>query len=397
MERIKLNIPQLPQIQMGALAAGGGGLLVCAMLAAIPATRVGTFQAYLFAYVFALSIALGSLGILMVQHVAGGRWGFVSRRIMEAAIGTIPYMAVLFIPILLGMGVLYPWMPGGELASNELVVNKAPYLNPGFFIVRAIIYFAVWGGLAYVLQSWSLQQDDTNDPKLTDRMKLVSSFGLVLFVLTTTFAAFDWTMSLEPKWFSSIYGVKYFTGGVLTAFAFIILVAFGLRENQPDLKAWFSTDSLSDLGNFLLGFVCFWAYIEFSQYLILYQANLPETVTWYLYRSTGGWQYLIILVIMLQFVVPFLALVNRRTKRNPQILAGIAALVLVMRPLDLIWIIIPSFYPGTDPGGASVPWQILPALAATVGAWAWLFIWQFKNKPVIPVNDAKFKEVPAHG
>jgi hypothetical protein len=352
------------------------------------------WQSYLLAYIFWLEIALGCLGMVMLHHVAGGRWSFVIRRLMETGAMTLPLLAVLFIPLLIGLTRLYPWTDPALVAQSELLQHKSVYLNIPFFIVRAVIYFTVWSGLAYLLNRWSLRQDETGEPGLSSRLRRLSAIGLILYFVTATFAAFDWLMSLEPEWFSSIYGVLFIVGQALAALALAVIGLRLMAKGQPMTETIASStwaNLFNDLGNFLLGFVVVWAYISFSQFLIIWSANIPEEAIWYYHRSQGGWQWVGMGLILFHLVLPFFLLLSRRIKRQAQWLAGLAMAILLMRLVDLFWLIVPAFYPD----GLHVHWLDVTLLIAMGGGWITIFVRQLAVKPILPLYNPQPHEAAA--
>lgn len=353
------------------------------------------WQSYLLAYIFWLEIGLGCLAVVMVHHLVGGRWGAVIRRMMESGAMTLPLMALLFIPLLFGLSELYIWTDPVHMAQSELLQHKSAYLNVPFFLSRVVLYFIVWLGLAYLLNRWSLEQDRTGETNLTTRMRRLSGIGLILYVLTATFAAYDWLMSLEPEWFSSIYGLLFIVGQVLAALAVAII---GLRlwsRHRPATEvvagsAW--TNHFNDLGNFLLGFVMIWAYITFSQFLIIWSANLPEEAVWYYHRSQGGWQEVGMFLILFHFALPFFLLLSRRVKRKAQLLTTLAGLIILMRLVDLYWLIIPAFYPNE----IHVHWLDLVLPIAIGGLWIAVFVRQVARKSLLPLVGPHLQEIVTH-
>jgi len=349
------------------------------------------FRSYLVAFLFVTGIAVGSLAILMLQHLSGGAWGLVIRRLLEAATRTLPLLAVLFVPIVLGIHSLYEWSHTDAVAADPVLRHKSPYLNIPFFIVRAVFYFAVWGALAYFLNKWSLEQDHTGDQRVRRRLQNLSGPGLVLFGLTVSFAAIDWGMSLEPHWFSTIYGLLVMAGWGLTAFAFIITVAVVLSGREP-MSHVYAPSHFHDLGKLLLAFVMVYAYFAFSQFLIIWSGNLPEETSWYLRRLRGGWQLVGLALVVFHFALPFLLLLSRDLKRNARRLVLVALLLLVARVIDWIYLIAPASHQGE---GVSHPeMQLLidfvTMFAATVGLggiWLWFFLRQLRQRPLLPVND----------
>jgi hypothetical protein len=338
------------------------------------------FRSYLTAYLFWLGIALGSLAILMLQHITGGTWGVVIRRSLESATRTLPLMAVLFLPLLLGLGHLYEWANPEHVAHDPILQHKSIYLNVPFFLVRAVLYFSVWLTLMYFLNRWSAEQDAGAD--VEKRLEYVSRGGLLLFTLTMTFASIDWAMSLEPHWFSTIYGILFIGGQVLSAWAFVIPVLVLIAE-RPPFSAYITADQFHDLGKLLLGFVMIWSYFAFSQFLIIWAGNLPEETPWYLSRLHGGWEWIGGAEIVAHFALPFLVLLSRDLKRNGPMLAAVALGVLFMRFVDLFWMIQPAF----SPGEFTLHWLDLVTLVGVGGLWLSQLVGQLKARPALPLRE----------
>ncbi len=380
---------QVGRFQQMALIVGVIGLVATA--AGFFVSQEQFFQSYLFGYIFWIQIALGCFALVMLHHLVGGNWSFAVRRIAESGAMTLPLMALLFLPIIFGIPQIYIWADPEFVAEFKLMQHKEPYLNVPFFIGRAVFYFTVWILLAYLLNRWSLKQDDTGDPSLTKRLKRISAPGLILYMLTATFASYDWMMSLEPIWFSSIYGVIFISGHALTTMAFLIIL-MRLVSDQKPLSEFVTNYTFGDLGNFLLAFISFWAYIAFSQYLILWSANLPETITWYITRTQGGWQWLAFALIFLQFAIPFAILLSRRAKLNVRLLVSLAVFVLLIRFIDIFWLIMPAFYEQ----GFHLHWLDIVAPIGIGGIWIAFFFWQLNGKSLLPLHDPRFQEVSAH-
>ncbi len=380
---------QLNQIQRRALFVGVGGLLICVVGAFFGLAQF--FQAYLFGFLFWVHLALGCFALLLLHHIVGGRWSFVIRRFMETGAMTLPLMALLFLPLVFGLQEIYHWAEPGVMAESELLAHKAPYLNIPFFLIRTLLYFVIWGALAWLLNHWSLRQDRTQESQLSRWLQRLSAPGMILYVLTVTFAAYDWMMSLEPEWFSSIYGLLFITGQALGTMALAILLLVLLADRTP-LRAWVSAGLYNDLGNFLLAFVAIWAYIGFSQYLIIYSANLPEEIPWYIHRSQGGWQWIGLALIIFHFSLPLAILLSRRAKRRTEILSVVAGLLLFMRLLDIFWLVKPAFQPE---GIAVHPLDVIAPIGIG-GLWVACFAWLLKRRSLLPQHDPNFQEVPAH-
>jgi hypothetical protein len=346
------------------------------------------FRAYLSAYIFWIGIPVGALALLMLHHLVGGRWGFMIQRVLEAAIQTLPLMALLFIPLLFGLADLYPWAQTEVVAADPLLQQKAAYLNIPFFIARAVAYFAVWIVLGRLLVTWSLQQDRTADGALTLRLQRLSGPGLVLYGLTVTFAAIDWMMSLEPKWYSTIFGMIFMVSFGLAALALAIL-ATRFLESQKPLAQVISPDRWHDLGNLLLALVMFWAYLQFSQFLLIWSENLAEEIPWYLHRIGGGWEWVALALILFLFALPFILLLSRTTKRSARMLSQVAAAILFMHWLDILWIVAPSFYPARF----HLHWLDIVAPVGIGGLWLAAFIGYLKARSLLPLHDPRFAEL----
>jgi hypothetical protein len=346
------------------------------------------FRAYLSAYIFWIGIPVGALALLMLHHLVGGRWGFMIQRVLEAAIQTLPLMALLFIPLLFGLADLYPWAQTEVVAADPLLQQKAAYLNIPFFIARAVAYFAVWIVLGRLLVTWSLQQDRSADDTLTLRLQRLSGPGLVLYGLTVSFAVIDWIMSLEPKWYSTIFGMIFMVSFGLAAMALAILATRFLETEKP-LAQVVSPDRWHDLGNLLLALVMFWAYLNFSQFLLIWSENLAEEIPWYLHRIGGGWEWVAVALILFQFALPFILLLSRNTKRDARTLAAVAAAILFMHWLDIIWMVVPSFYPARF----HFHWLDIAAPVAIGGLWLAAFIGYLKARSLLPLHDPRFTEL----
>jgi hypothetical protein len=379
------------RLQTRALLVGVIALAVCALGMLLPGGATQFFHAYLVAYVFWTGVSVGSLAILMLHHLSGGGWGLVIRRILEAATRVLPLMFILFIPLIFGIKTLYEWAhPLSEIAEGhrEVIQHKQPYLNVPFFIGRFVFYFVIWGLLMFFLNKWSLEQDRTADPGLRKTMQGISGPGIVLFGLTVTFAATDWVMSLEPEWFSTIFGLLIMVGWGLSAFAFVIIAASRLA-NRPPLAGVIAPLHFHDLGKLLLAFVMIWAYFGFSQFLLIWYGNLPEEIPWYLRRMRGGWAYVGLFLVLFHFAVPFFLLLSRNLKRHARTLSVIAGLLIVMRLVDLFWMIAPvaEVHEGGVLGLVMNYWMYFVAPVGMGGLWLAYFAYQLRQRALLPVND----------
>jgi hypothetical protein len=385
-------VEEIGRLRSRSLLLGGVGLVGVAIGWFL---APGAFwQSYLIAFIFWIGITVGSLAVLMVQHLSGGAWGLVSRRILEASTRTLPLMALLFVPIWLQLPTLYAWARP-EAAADELIQTKAAYLNTGFFTLRAVAFFAIWGALIYFLNKWSAEQDTqpTRLPGPQDRrLRVLSGPGLVLYVLTVTFMSVDWIMSLDPHWYSTIFGILTLGGQGLTTMAFTIMVLAGLVKSPP-MSRVADAEKFHDLGKLMFAFVMLWAYFSVSQLLIIWSANLPEEIPFYLERLHGPWFPISVLLLLGQFVLPFLLLLSRDFKRNPRIVARIAGAILVMRVIDIAWTIGPVF----RHEGSSLELLDFAMVLAMGGLWLALFWRNLAGRAVLPARDPYFKEAMAHG
>ncbi|MBZ0112846.1 MAG: hypothetical protein K8J08_10325 [Thermoanaerobaculia bacterium] len=345
------------------------------------------FQAYLIAYVTWITVALGCLGLMMLHHLSGGAWGLMVRRQLEAAAGTLPLLAVLFIPIALGMDSLYHWTDTVAVAADPILTNKSGYLNRDFFLVRTVLYFVIWCFLAWRLRSLSAQQDATGDPRLFKQLQGWSAVGFLLLALTMTFASVDWVMSLDPHWFSSLYGLWFFTGAGLSGLAFTILVANWSAGHEPMSKVLVRSH-FHDYGKLLFAFTMLWAYLAFSQMLLIWSGNLPEEITFYLPRMRGVWTVASVFLLLGHFILPFLILLSASLKQRRNRLMQVAAWLMVMRWFDYYWNVVPTlqahhgeFHPFQG------VWIDIAAVVGLGGVWLWFFWGNLAKRPMLPIND----------
>jgi hypothetical protein len=390
----------LDRLSMPLLGIGVLALAACAVGAYFDPPQF--FRAYLTAYLFFLGIAHGCLAILMLYHLTGGAWGFLIRRILEAGMGTMPLLAILFAPLAWGIGHIYPWANPELAASIKDIRDKQLYLNAGFFWVRAVIYFVLWVGLAWLLSSWSREQDRTGDPGATAKMVGLSAPGLIIYGVTITFASVDWVMSLQPGFRSTIFGPWFATGEILAGMACTLIVLGWIlgprRELDPlspheeavrtpdtPLADLVSVEALNDLGNLLFTFLIIWAYMTFFQFMLTWIADLPYDVSWYTPRGQGGWQYVAWAVFVLQFSVPFFLLLMRPIKRNPRTLGATAALILGMHLVFTYYQLMPSFVQATT---LAQHWMDFLTPLGLGGLWVPYFLWQLTRAPLLPAHDA---------
>ncbi len=381
--------PELDRFRSRALIVGIAGLALCGIGAIFDAPQF--FRSYLLAFVFWIGIALGCLAILMLQHMSGGAWGIVIRRVLEAATRTFPILAALFVPVALGIPFIYEWANAAAVEASLVLKHKHAYLNIPFFIGRAIFYFAVWNLVSYLLNKWSREQDLTGERDLTRKLQGLSGPGLVLYGLTVTFASIDWVMSLDPGWFSTIFGMLFMGGQGLSAMAFTIAVIVVLSNYKP-MSEVIQPRHLHDLGKLMLAFLMLWAYFAFSQFLIIWSGNIPEEVSWYTRRLHSSWRYIGLALVLLHFALPFVLLLSRDLKRNARTISMVAILILVMRYVDLYWLTGPEFHEGHF----VISWMDLIMPIGIGGVWLWYFAGQLKTRPLVPVQDPYLQDALSH-
>jgi hypothetical protein len=454
------------RFQRPALIIGIVGIVLTA-LGMIISPHSG-FKSYLWAFMYWSLIPLGSLGFLMIQHMTGGYWGLATRRILEASASLVPLTALTAIPLLFMVITkqewFYPWVHAsaenefrglGEFANPAHMAFKSHYLAPGTWILRAIIYFVIWCFLGLYLYNWSGREDKSGStPKSRFQARRVAAPGLLLYVLCGTFAMFDWIMSLDPSWYSTMFGVLYIIGQALASIAFTILVLRLLADREP-LRGVLNPEILNDIGNLMFAFTLFWAYVNFSQLVIIWSGNLPEESSYYYVRSSKGWMALSIIIALFHFFVPFMLLLWRKIKRDVRLLAMVALGILVIRSIDTFWVIKPMWIEreftlhmapeghakgettakpeqerATDPHPAAnaehpnamgserghetlaemypnhhvevqgvweggFHWTDIPALAGLGGIWIAAFAWRLRQRPLVPPNDPRLAELAA--
>ncbi|MBI2186794.1 MAG: hypothetical protein HYU37_06665 [Acidobacteria bacterium] len=380
-----------------ALMVGLVGLVGCVI--GFVVDRDHFFRAWLMAYLLFLGIALGSMGLLMIQHLSGGAWG-VFRRVFEASSRTLPLLALLFLPIVLGMGRLYPWTHADLVQQDEVLRHKAIYLNTGFFLARTFVYFVGWILIAWTLTRWSRQQDE-GDMGVNLKIQYLAGGGLVFYTFTATFAAIDWIMSINPHWYSTLFGFIFVGGHGISALSFTIVASTFLARRAP-MNTILKPSHFHDLGKLSLAFVMLWAYFNFSQYMLVYAANLVEEIPYFITRINGGWQYLAVFLVVFQFAVPFALLLSRDLKRMPQRLIWVSAALLVVRYIDLFMLVAPEFdaasganlhvLTGEHLSHVFVHWLDLAAPLAIGGLWLWMFFTQLAQRPLVAFADPSLRE-----
>lgn len=385
-DRTKTVPENLARLRQPALIAGAALLAVTLLLGLLTGGR-SALQAYLWTWLFWIGIPLGSLGVLLLHQLVAGAWGYCIQRICEAAVRTLPLMALLSLPVLIGAAWLFPWVSPESEAMQDIVGRKTAYLNLPFFVVRAVFYFAVWIGIGGWMVRWSRQLDETGDHAIILKMRRLGAVGLVAYVLTLSFAAFDWGMSLEPEWFSTIYGAYYVVSYGLAVLAFAILVLAVLAKRPPYVR-YVTSEYFHHLGNLLLAFVVLWSYIGFSQFLITWSGNLPEEIVWYKHRTGNALTLVSIALMALHFAVPFFLLLVRRLKHSVRALSAVAAWLLVMRVVDFYWVLHPAFVPNA----LALRLADVTAFLGIGALWFGFFIGRLEAHAGLPANDPRMAD-----
>jgi hypothetical protein len=386
MRDLETLAPRLDRVRRMALVLG----IVALVLFILAGLRDPTqfFRSYLLGYLYWVGIPLGSMAILMMHHLAGGGWGYIIRRPLEAAGRTFPVLAVLFVPMFFGLPRLYLWAQPAAVAADPILQAKQWYLSSHSFVIRAILYFVLWFLLAHFLSKWSTEQDQTGNPRLSKKLEGLSGPGLVIYGLTVTFMSIDWAMSLEPHWFSTIYGMLFMVVQALSAMAFLIVILAWLADTAP-LASAITPGKFNDLGNLTLTFVMLWAYLSFSQFLIIWAGNLQREIPWYAVRATGHWAGIALFLIIFHFAVPFFLLLMRAVKRNVPYLGVIAITLLVMSLVDVFWLVTPAF----NQDRPNPHWMDLLATFGIGGIWVAAYLTQLKARPLLPLHDPQYQEV----
>jgi len=378
------------RLQQRALVAGVIGVVLC--IVGFFRSPDQFFQSYLVAFLFVLGLSLGSLGLVMLQHMTGGDWGIVIRRPLESAAHNLWLVVILFVPIILGMKHIYvAWLNAPLSGESALSDFQKRYLTSSAFITRAIIYFGVWLALMLILDRWSKQQDiNREDRRIRRDMKMLSGPGILLYVFGMGFASIDWVMSISPHWFSTIYGFIFVAGQTISALSLVICIVILLAQTAP-MAGLIQQRHLHDLGKLLLTFVMLWAYFCFSQLLIIWSGNQPEEISFYYSRLNGGWGVVAVIILIFHFFVPFLLLLSRDVKRNPKLLPLVCLALIFMRLVDLFWTTRPEFTSNAVPS-----WLDIAAPLALGGLWLAFFARNIQSQPLLPLGDPKLEEAIAH-
>jgi hypothetical protein len=375
----------LRRLQWPAAALGLGFFILSVLLGAEDTRRF--FFSYLVAYLFFLSLALGGLGFVLIQFATRAGWSVAVRRLAEHVMGTLPWLSLLFLPLVFGFSELYPWFDSGKTARDLVLQEKTPYLNPGFFYLRTLVYLLGWSLLSWWFWQQSVRQDRGDAVSFTRRLQRASAPAIVWFAVTLTFFSFDWIMSLDPHWYSTIFGV-YFFAGCIVAFLALLIALILILQGFRLLSNIISTEHFHDLGKLLFGFVVFWAYIAFSQFMLIWYANIPEETIWYAHRAEHGWEILTIALGLGHFVLPFFFLLSRTTKRKRTALLAAALWLLFMHYLDLYWLVMPNL----QSHGLHPHWLDLTTFLALAGLHLAGLIWLMNRPALIPVKDPRLAE-----
>jgi hypothetical protein len=392
---------EISRLRPLALGIGGIALIIWAVGAYFNTEQA--LRSWLLGFIFWGGIGIGSLGVLMLQYLTGGAWGLVIRRFVEAGSRTLPLLFLLFIPLAVGVynHNIYEWTHAAP--TDHIIKARGIYLLPWTWIVRSLIYFAILGLMVYLLNSWSARQDQTTTVEdsrlLLEKSSRFSGPMMVIYALVVTFAVVDWVMTLDPHWFSTMWGLLFVAGWALSCFCFVVAILAYLSDKAP-MNAVLGKRHFHDLGKLMLALVMVWAYFNFSQFLIIWSGNLPEETTWYIARMRGGWGYLGIGLIVFHFAFPFLVLLQQDFKRKAKWLATLAVFILFMRLVDMFYLIGPSHRVapgGLDQGAFFISWMDVVAPIAIGGIWLWWYFGELIKRPIVPANDPYFEEAVAHG
>jgi hypothetical protein len=379
----------------------GAGVGIALMIVGLFVTSHSFFRAYLFAWLCCLGISLGCLAIVMLSFLVNGDWGWIVRRFAEAAAVNLPLLAVLFIPIILGRAQLFPWAHEEWVRSDHVLAHRAPYMNTTFFTLRAIVYFAVWIGLAFSLRGLSLAYDRTGELALLRRAQRLSAAGLVIYILTMTLASVDWIMTRDPHWFSHAIGFIVVIGQAASGMAFVTLLVTRVADRDP-IAPVLEPRILNDLGNLLLTLVILFTYVSFAQLLVLWMGNLKDDVSYYVDRGfnptrPNAWRWVAAALMLFHFFLPFFILLGRENKRRARTLGSIAVLLLVMRMVDVyFWTAPTDLHPPNVEYAPGTPnWLDIPAVLAMGGVWLVLYVWNLEGQSLLPRTVPPVEDVVA--
>lgn len=387
--------------RIGNIALGAGGLFLILWAVGLYVDPEQALRSWLLGFIFWGGITFGSIGIIMLQYLTGGAWGVVIRRLVEAGSRTLPLVFVFFLPIMFGVTYLYEWthLP----ADDYTVIHRGWFQTPQAWIIRSVIYFVIFGVMVYLLNKWSAAQDKSaNHDEAAKWLGTATAFSgptMVIYALAVTFATVDWVMVLDPHWFSTIWGLLFVAGWALATFSFAVIMLAYMSDKAP-MNAVLGKRHFHDLGKLMLALTMVWAYFNFSQYLIIWSGNIPEETGWFLTRMKGGWGWVGVILIVFHFAFPFLILLQQDFKRKAKLLATMAGFILVMRLIDMFYLIAPSpriDTHGLEQGAFIISWMDLVAPVAIGGLWLWYFLGQLRKRPIVPVMDPFLENAIHHG
>ena len=345
------------------------------------------FPSYLVAFFFGAGIVIGSALFIMIQHLTGSAWSVPLRRLMENIMMSMPILALLFIPVAFGLHELYEWSHADVVAKDALLLKKSAFLNPTAFYIRAVFYFAIWSYWAWRLSSWSRAQDKSKDLNLTFKSERISAPGMLLFFLSASLASVDWVMSLQPHWYSTIFGIYCMAGGMWAFFAILTFTLLRLRASGI-LANSVTIEHYHDMGKWMFALTVFWAYIAFSQYMLIWYANMPEETSFFMVRRSGTWEMVSAVLLFGHFAATFLILLARASKRSLNVLRFVTVWILCMHYVDVYWLVMPNF----SKAGISPHWMDLACFAAVMSTLALGFWWRLRSAPIMPIGDPRFQK-----
>lgn len=361
------------------------GVIGCAVGYLLDPARF--FRSYLIAFSYTSLVGLGAFFFVMVQYLTGSAWSVTMRRIMENIMTTLPFGLLLFVPVAFGLKYLYPWTDPAVVAASPALQAKAKFLNPDFFLIRNVAYFVLWSIWIYAIYRQSTKQDTERSVKQMHIMSRWSAPGLLLAVVVGSIASFDWLMSVEPAWFSTMFGLVALSGGALSFFSIVTLICLGFRRSGI-LTHSITDEHYHDLGKWLFALTAFYTYVAFSQYVLIWYSNQPEETSWYVHRMQGSWLIVSLAMPFLRFIIPFFALLCRPAKRSLKVIAFFSVWSLIVEYIDLYWVVMPVYYPN----GPQPHWLDLATLAMTFGLCGLVFWMRLKQHKIVPVGDLRLEQ-----